>query len=245
MFRSDGVSANSGPILLALGILMLIASGHAGEPERPASWHRKIVQHQSELDRGKVDICFVGDSITEFWGHTGKPVWELEFHGSRCVNLGVSADRAEDILFRVQRADFSKARPDFFVVMAGTNNLGKEPPDDSALVANRVLEVVRCLQESCPESRILLLSILPSGNKPGSALRNRILKTNSFLDEGVAKRFPSKCQFLDVHDSFVKAGGGWVPRYTIDGTHLTLDGYDRLAGAIVPILRALSVRTSK
>ena len=148
-------------VSVAVLLAFLSGSGRGGEL-RTASWHRSMAKHQRELDRGRVDICFVGDSLTEFWIHTGKAIWALEFHRDKCVNLGIAGDRTEDVLFRVRRTDFSVAQPQVFVVMVGTNNLGKSPPDYPESVAVKVVEVVLSLRAQCPDSEILLLSILPS-----------------------------------------------------------------------------------
>lgn len=61
---------------------------------RGQTWHRKVANHQRALDEGKIDVCFIGDSLTEFWLHTGKPIWDLEFHQLKCVNLGLAAEKA-------------------------------------------------------------------------------------------------------------------------------------------------------
>ncbi|MGK0186654.1 MAG: lysophospholipase L1-like esterase [Verrucomicrobiales bacterium] len=164
----------------------------------------------------------MGDSLTEFWLHTGRPIWELDFHQFKCINLGITADRAEDILFRVQRADFSRAQPDVFIVMAGTNNLGKEPPDAPEAVADGIMKIVQQLHLKCPNARILLLSILPSGRVPVSPLRQQIIATNQLLAVR-AERKPMTCQFLNVHDIFIESDQRWVKGLTLDGTHLSLN----------------------
>ena len=94
----------------------------------------------------------------------------------------------------------------------------------------------------CPSGAIRFrayseLSILPSGRVPVSPLRQRIIATNQLLAER-AERKPMTCQFLNVHDIFIESDQRWVKGLTLDGTHLSLNGYDKLAQVIRPFVKA-------
>ena len=204
---------------------------------RSSAWFRAVAQHEISLKRGKVDCCFVGDSLTAFWNHNGRPIWDLEFHRYRCINIGIAADRVEDILYRVSCTDFAAAQPDVFVLLAGTNNLGKEPPDSPAHVSDQIIVIAEALKRKSPRAKVFVLSVLPSGRQPDTPLRRRIVAANALL-KAKAQSYSNWCRFVDVHDTFLQENRYWKRGATLDGTHLTLHGYDLMARVIAPLIRA-------
>ena len=159
---------------------------------------------------------------------TGAPSLRLDFPETAFGLFGIAGDRAEHILWRAWRLQPGITPPEVVFLLAGTNNLGKADPDSVEAVGATVLAIAETLQESLPESRIVLLSILPSGHgPPGEGLRKRIVETNAILAKAAAEP-ESGIEFLDVHDEFLGPDGMWVRRLTLDGTHLSLDGYGRL-----------------
>ncbi|MEC5127504.1 GDSL-type esterase/lipase family protein [Verrucomicrobiales bacterium BCK34] len=201
-------------------------------PVQEPYWVRAFAAQQRLLNR-KVDWCFAGDSLTEHWKSTGKPIMDLEFRDTAIANLGISADRTEHLLFRIQKLNFVRAKPAKIVVLIGTNNLAKNDPDSPVETAAAIEKVVRTLVQKCPESGIHLLKILPSGYQPDSQLRRRISETNERLD--VLNKM-ERVRVHDFSDLFVNAEGIWLPGMTIDGTHLSLTGYDHFGRALKEVL---------
>ena len=68
-----------------------------------------------------------------------------------------------------------------FVVLAGTNNLSREPPDSPEKTALGIEAIVGCLTKQCPESQVFLLTLPPNGYAPQSPLRKRVIETNRLL----------------------------------------------------------------
>jgi len=204
---------------------------------REAAWTRKFGSHRRMIESSEqLDLCFVGDSLTEFWAGAGKPIWDLEFQFHKAANLGIAADRTEHILYRIQRTDFSKAKPKRFVLLARTNNLGASPPDSPRATTKGIKAVLAALRNRSPESEIVLVSILPSGNDPNSELRKRIIETNAALAEFAAAE--DHITFANVHNLFLEESGRWKRGLTIDGTHLTMSGYDVLGRALATHFKA-------
>ncbi len=203
-------------------------------PSRPVAvpqkfWLSQFSRQQRELAEGRYRVCFFGDSLTAFWTEQGLGSWELDLKPFRPFNAGIAGDRIEHIHFRARESAFGSPVPEVFVVLAGTNNLGKNPSDRPEAVAAGVVALVKTLRVKAPESRVLVLSILPSGAEPDSELRQRIRQTNDRLSVQVPEAGAS---WLDVHDRFLDEAGRWLPGLTIDGTHLTSRGYDRLAAPV-------------
>lgn len=53
--------------------------------------------------RGQIDILFIGDSITDFFGRAdrGRPVWNKHFAKRKAANFGISGDRTQNVLWRI------------------------------------------------------------------------------------------------------------------------------------------------
>lgn len=198
------------------------------------AWRKSLMSQQHALTNQPCQVCFIGDSLTEFWLHTGRLDWETEFSPLKSINLGRAADRTEHILERIRRLDFSRARPKVLVLMMGTNNLGMDPPDAPEAVLSATRRAVAMLQQKIPQASIILLTLTPSGEEPRSTLRQRIQQTNTLL---AREAWPAGVRTLPVYDIMVDADDRWLPGFTLDGTHFSADGYGRLAAALAPAVK--------
>lgn len=197
---------------------------------------RRVAAQQGVLSNQPCSVCFMGDSLTEFWLHTGRASWELAFAPLQAVNLGLAADRTEHILNRIQRLDFRRANPRLVVLMMGTNNLGMAPPDDPEDVARAMRTAVTMLRAKLPQASILLLTIPPSGYEPQSALRKRIKRTNALL---LQTSWPERVRVLQTYPALVDEQDHWRDGFTQDGTHFTAAGYARLADLLAPVVKEM------
>lgn len=195
-------------------------------------------EHQGELTNGRFNVVFIGDSLTDFWTHTGKAVWDSELVPLRCMNCGIAGDRTEHILHRINRLDFRRASPKAFVLLMGTNNLGMEHPDKPQDVVRAIILAAQTLSKRHPQAKILVLEIPPSGYEPRSALRQSIKKTNALL---AASTFPPQATWVPLYDLFVDETDQWKPGLTLDGTHFSAAGYAVLARLLAPRLKEITI----
>jgi lysophospholipase L1-like esterase len=206
------------------------------QPILEPSWLRRVGTQQGILTNNPCKVCFIGDSLTELWEHTGKADWDLHFAPLKAANLGLTADRTEHILERIRRLDFRRAKPQLVVLLMGTNNLGMEPPDKPDEVFRGVQKGVAMIQAKMPQAKILLLTIPPSGYEPKSALRMRIQETNKLLTEA---RWPDAVRVLPVYEAMVDDADRWRADCTLDGTHFSATGYARLAALLSPVVKEM------
>ena len=206
------------------------------EPVSEASWMRRVAEQQGVLTNQPCSVCFIGDSLTEFWLHTGRATWEASFAPLKAANLGLAADRTEHILNRIQRLEFRRANPKLIVLMMGTNNLGMEPPDEPEDVVRAVRTAVTMLRAKLPQASVLVLTIPPSGDEPHSALRKRIQQTNALLSQAL---WPEKVQVLQTYAALVDEQDRWRDSFTQDGTHFTAAGYARLKELLLPVVKEI------
>src|SRR6266568_3569354 len=123
-------------LLLALCIaLPLRAQENANPAATPALKDEK--RHEGFLEDikkkdGKIDVVFLGDSITDGWRGKGAKVWENEFAKFHPINLGIGGDRTQHVLWRIQHGELEGYKPKAFAIMIGTNNMSSNTPEQIA-----------------------------------------------------------------------------------------------------------------
>ena len=57
---------------------------------RQGGWMKRHESFNKRVAKGKVDLVFIGDSITQAWEGGGKKVWAKHYGKRNAVNLGIS-----------------------------------------------------------------------------------------------------------------------------------------------------------
>ncbi|MCG6927734.1 MAG: GDSL-type esterase/lipase family protein [Acidobacteria bacterium] len=199
--------------------------------------------HQELLAKAKaggIDVYFEGDSITRRWGATDYPDllahWNETFHGWNAADFAWGGDRTENILWRLDNGELDGVDPKVIVLLAGTNNLGRDPggEDVAADVTRGLRAIVDVCREKAPGATIVLVAIFPRNDNP--AVLPTIASINANL-EGMADG--DSIRFLDVNPGLTDAGGLLLEEMTVDGLHLGLKGYEVWAEGLKPILTEL------
>ena len=163
------------PLLLGLTLAACASSGASGSadvpktlatsPEENAGMHARNEElRQRAQQQRDARVVFLGDSITQGWEGAGRAVWEREFAPLGALNLGVSGDRTEHVLWRLQEAPIARLKPRAVVILIGTNNLGHGSSDAEQTLAG-VRAVVARVREQAPAAAVLLLEIFPRGER--------------------------------------------------------------------------------
>lgn len=182
-------------------------------------------------------VAFVGDSITEGWEGAGRAVWDARFAPLGAINLGISGDRTEHVLWRFRRGDYDGLHPAAAVVMIGTNNLGSGHAPEQ--VADGVRAIVDEMRDRWPSARVLLLGVFPRGQAQSDAFREQVRALNSRL-KGVAD--DRRVFFKDIGAGFLEPDGALSPEVMPDFLHLSERGYGIWADAIAQDLARLLPR---
>jgi len=194
----------------------------------------------ASLKKGRIDLYFVGDSITRRWRATDYPKflanWKENFHGWNAANFGWGGDTIQNILWRLQNGELDGAHPKVIVLLAGTNNIGRTPASDAEVadITAGIKALLGTLQEKAPRATILLMGILPrnDGAKP-TAVMTSINKIN----ETIAKLADGKTiGYLNINDKLADKNGKLLEGMTEDRLHLSLKGYKVWADALKPLL---------
>jgi lysophospholipase L1-like esterase len=236
--------AGSGVCLLAAWL----AGPAAADPTTPVARTdaNSRTAHEQLLEKarkGRIDVYFVGDSITRRWGATDYPDflanWKKNFHGWNAANFGWGGDTVQNVLWRLHNGELDRVNPRVIVVMAGTNNIGTAAPAggaeaQSADIARGIKAIVEVCWEKAPDAVVILVGITPRNDNP--AARATINQVN----ERVA-RFADgkKVRYLNINDKLADREGKFLEGMSPDGLHLSVKGYQVWADALKPLLAEL------
>src|SRR5437762_6002371 len=120
-------------ILLCLLATPAFADSTATTPaprSNPGNWTKRHEGFVAETQHGGIDLLFVGDSITDFWRRSGSNVWEKYYTPRHAANFGISGDRTEHVLWRIEHGELDGLHPKVVVLMIGTNNSNSNSPED-------------------------------------------------------------------------------------------------------------------
>jgi len=181
-------------------------------------------------------IVFLGDSITQGFEGAGKAAWERHIAPLGALNLGVSGDRTEHVLWRLQQASLARLEPKAIVLLIGTNNLGHGTSNGEQTLAG-LLQVVATLRAQAPEAVIVALEIFPRGER-FNPMRGEIAQVNQALRSQRGEHV----RVLALGDRWVR-GDGVVARESMpDFLHLSETAYGEWASDLAPILSEILQR---
>lgn len=241
LFASAGCAKKS-----TVPALTSIPASTATQPEpRNEKW---VQRHEGFVETAKAaancQVLFIGDSITDGWRNEKKgalEIWTKSFGQYNPVNLGISGDRTQHVLWRLQNGELASMKPKAVVLMIGTNNTGFErdkttPRNTPAETANGVTAIVSYLREKLPEAKILLLAVFPRGEKPDHPQRVQVGEINALIQK---LHDGKKVFYLDIGQKFLATDGTLPKDVMPDFLHPNANGYQIWADAIRDPLAAL------
>jgi len=154
------------------------------------------------------ELILIGNSILHSLDNEDrKEVWGKYLDQYKTVNMGISGDRTENVIWRLQNGSLENINPKVAVILIGTNNtdgnhyLNVSSPEELADGIWRICEIV---EEKLPDTKILLLGILPYGSKPN--YRNNLNKATNSLISKFPRRSPN-IHYTDIGHIFLKSQG--------------------------------------
>jgi lysophospholipase L1-like esterase len=226
-------------LILALAPALLVA-GDAVLPrtaipvENSTQWNDPKA-HQDYIRiaaQDKTDVVFFGDSITAGWGWGGNgQVWDTYFKPLKAAHFGIGGDKTENLLWRLRNGELEGLHAKLAVLLIGTNNGGDAAED----VATGISTILMELHARMPAAKVLILGILPSGEKPNPQ-REKNARTNAL----VAKLADGKrVAYLDIGEKFLAPDQSIAKEVMGDFLHPTAKGYQILAESIIAQVRTM------
>ena len=143
-------------------------------------WRSRVAQTGTLLrstDLRRVRLLLLGDSIIEAWPDR---LLRIGLGPGQVLNLGVRGDTPQSLLRRLEGIPLGGAlRPKAVMLLIGTNAIFPgRPPEDSV---RDIADAVRSISARSPESRILLVGVLPRGANRADPVRTLIRRVDDAL----------------------------------------------------------------
>ncbi|HUR38795.1 MAG TPA: GDSL-type esterase/lipase family protein [Planctomycetota bacterium] len=223
---------------LALAFFVQDQPGAVPAP-KTGGWLKRHEGFVEEARKGGFEVLFQGDSITDGWRNgAAKKIWDATFAPMKAANFGISGDRTQHVLWRLQNGEFEGITlPKVVVLMIGTNNIGQKDPEPPASAVAGVDAILKTIHKKSEMTKVLLLGVFPRGEKPDHPHRAMVKEINSAIakfDDG-----GKTVKFLDVGEKFLQPEGTLTKEVMPDFLHLSEKGYQIWADAIKEPLTAL------
>ncbi|MCM4153789.1 G-D-S-L family lipolytic protein [Arenibacter sp. N53] len=177
----------------------------------------------------EIDLLLIGNSITQGWGGKrpnvtyapGKEAADIYFKDLNWIGAGISGDRTQHILYRLNNGKYENAQPKVVMLAIGVNNFGDNTAEEIAEGIRKVLEVTK--EKFSPFTKIMFFGPLPTGLDPNTDRREKYNKIHSLIkDFGDQKNV----FYYNVVNEFSDEKGFLkVDLYSQDGIHLLPQGY--------------------
>ena len=200
-------------------------------------WHKEswLKRHNAFNERarqGDVGMLMIGDSITHWWNRDGKETWAHYYVKRNAVNLAISGDRTEHVLWRLENGNIDGISPKVAVLMIGTNNHMSSPPE---ITARDIRLIVKKLRTKLPKTKVLVLGVFPRGSDDNDGARQINMKVNRLIENIGDGEW---VHYADISKAFLngrRMRGDLIP----DGTHPNAKGYAVWAAVMEPFLAKL------
>jgi lysophospholipase L1-like esterase len=199
--------------------------------------HEQLLAKRTQ---GKIDIYFVGNSITRRWGATDYPDflanWKANFWGWNAADFGWGGDRTENMLWRLENGELDGVNPKVIVIDAGTNNVGNQPGGDEKIadITRGVKAIIDLCRSKAPNATIVLTGIFPRNDNIA------VVPEINRINENLARFADGKrIRYININDKLADKNGKLIEGMTVDNLHPTLKGYQIWADALKPVFTEL------
>jgi beta-glucosidase len=188
-------------------------------------WMERYESINARARQGKIDLIYIGDSIVERFDGVGKGIWDRYYEPRNALNLGISGDRTQHVIWRLDHGNIDGISPKLTIIMIGQNNGGH---NTSIEIAEGVTEVVKRVRTKLPDSKILLLAIFQRREKP-TPERAVLAEANEIISKLANS---SSIAYMDINSVFVRPDGTIPSSLMPDFEHPNERGFKLWAEAI-------------
>lgn len=181
-------------------------------------------------------LMFLGNSLTQYF--------ELAefFPNARVKNRGIAGDLTGGVLQRLDA--IVKDQPKKIFIEIGINDVFEGIPEDTIL--ERYGRIVKILAKECPKTHLYVQSLFPVSNNHDmlqaydtKSINNTVEAINKQLQSFVSEKntdpmLSNRIHYIDTYSPF--NDGGLRKEYTIDGVHLSAQGYVLWASILKPFV---------
>ena len=205
----------------------------------PEESMKKTVEAMSTEEKSKTQLIFIGDSITAAWRYENNiGAFDKYFGQYNAQNFAIGADTTHGVLRRIREGNLDDFSPEVMVILIGVNNIAWGPQHTVEETADGILKVVQTIHTKMPETKILLMGLLPRGDdeREGSFRWQKGIEVNAILENSIDNKH---LFYLDIAEQLVEEDGTAKDDVFEDGVHLSSTGLVVWAQALRPSLEKL------
>lgn len=218
---------------------------HTTTPQRPATSDKYLFSEElKELEPKDADVILLGDSLTQSWKTKDL---QKNLPGLKVLNLGVGADRTQQVIWRLSQMNLKDYDPKFVVLWIGTNNLRTDP---GCAISEGIVEILNILRDNWQDSKVIVIETPPRGMDFSAYMPQRL----AMYDAAKEKYADQDVVFINVDDALTCGGmrafseeyrekskvfrkvASPCPTYKNDLLHLTKDAYVIMSDVLADIV---------
>ena len=223
------VSIGANMIFTALGILYILRRELVSREaeQRTAVTYAQHLSRFEALPPVTRGVVFLGDSLT----HGGE--WAEMFGDATVLNRGIPGETTRGVLARL--AGITVGAPAKVFLMVGVNDL--EMGESISQILATYGQILVAIKAATPATAVFVQSALPvRAALISGPIRNADIRALNRGLETVAAEH--QVRYVDVGSGLTDGSGELDARYTIDGIHLTGQGYAAWKATIEPLVRS-------
>lgn len=189
-------------------------------------------KEQENIDYKKENIIFLGDSITNFYN------LDTFYSNLPVVNSGTSGFQTTDIIKHLKDYVYIY-NPTKVFLLIGTNDIAFTDITNEKLIENIGI-IIDEIRKNRPNCEIYIESIYPvnrntdndivSSDMVGRRENNRIIEINKMIKQLCKEK---NAEYINMYDKLTDENGNLKLEYTIDGLHISPEGYKVITKSIM------------
>lgn len=191
--------------------------------------------HNAYINEGKErepEVLFLGDSLFLHLQQT--QIWHEMFEPLHCLNFSMGGDQTQNLLWRIHNGEIDYVEPKVIALLIGTNNHGHTAEQ----VSEAIMEIVSVLQNKQPQAQLVVLGLLPRGEKP-----NPVREKHAAINKSLEDQFQDmpNVTFVGIEpNAFYCVGTEDINRQDMyDYLHLTKRGYQKLCEPLLEEVQSM------
>ena len=193
-----------------------------------AEWYAVARDIEATLEGRKLKLLMLGNSITQGLGgerqritsRAGQQAMDEAIGKGAWENAGISGDRTQHLLWRLKNCNYNRCSPEVAVITIGINNINAG--DEAKDVAEGIVACAEEARRQMPDTRIILLGLLPAGKPANAWMRRACDEVHAHLKRANIK----DVEYINPTSWFTLDNGELnTALYSKDNLHLSAEGY--------------------
>lgn len=205
-----------------------------------AEWYAVARDIEATLEGRKLKLLMLGNSITQGLGgerqritsRAGQQAMDEAIGKGAWENAGISGDRTQHLLWRLKNCNYNRCSPEVAVITIGINNINAG--DEAKDVAEGIVACAEEARRQMPDTRIILLGLLPAGKPANAWMRRACDEVHAHLKRANIKdvEYINPTSWLTLDNGELNTA-----LYSKDNLHLSAEGYKVWSKKIAELIK--------